>query len=291
MERVFVLLPVHNRRCLTEKFVDCLLQQTYQNYHLVLIDDGSSDGTAEAIRSKVESVSVIRGDGNWWWSGCMQRAFRWLSAHGCLDEDIVLLANDDITFGPEFISAAATTLARSPNGLLGARYLDSNGDKVVESGMHADLRRFVFRTAENPEQINCLPTRALFLRWRDMKRIGRFHPTLLPHYFADYEYTLRATRRGLRCFTAPEVVITANLDTTGYHNLDAMVGWRFVRRLFSVKTPLNPVYRTTFVALTAPGIWKLINICNVWARSGSRIVWQGLLHLHFPRTTVRNMFS
>ncbi|UCH49776.1 MAG: glycosyltransferase family 2 protein [Betaproteobacteria bacterium] len=291
MERVFVLLPVHNRRCVTEKFADCLLRQTYQNLHLILIDDGSSDGTAEAIRTKVETVSVIRGNGNWWWSGCMQQGFRWLTDHGCRDEDVVLLANDDINFGPEFISAAVATLARSPGDLLGARYLDSSSGKVVESGIHADLRSFVFRTADSPKQINCLPTRALFLLWKDMKRVGSFHPTLLPHYLADYEYTLRATRRGLRCFTAPEVVITADLDTTGYHNLDAMLGWRFIRRLFSVKTPLNPVYLTAFVALTAPGLWKPINILNVWVRAGSRIIWQGLLHLRFPRTVVHNIIS
>jgi GT2 family glycosyltransferase len=291
MERVFIVLPVHNRRRVTEKFVDCLQSQTFQNYHLILVDDGSTDGTADAVKARLESVSVIRGPGNWWWSGCMQQAYRWLLSNDCDDEDLVMLANDDIMFGPDFIFQAVRTLAHLPDALLGAQLLDPASNKVRESGVHADLRRFVFRVAETPGQINCLPTRALLLRWKDMKRVGAFHPYLLPHYFGDYEYTLRATRRGLRCFTTPEVAVIADFGTTGYHDLDSLVGWSFLRRLFSVKAPLNPLYRTAFVTLASPGLWKLVNLFDIWARAGFRIIWQGLLRLRFPRRAVRKVFS
>src|SRR5207237_231210 len=45
--RIHVLLPVHNRKVTTEKFVRCLKAQAGADWHLVLIDDGSADGTAE----------------------------------------------------------------------------------------------------------------------------------------------------------------------------------------------------------------------------------------------------
>ena len=38
-----------------------------------------------------------------------------------------------------------------------------------------------------------------------------------------------------------------------------------------------------FVLLAAPGILKLVGVVNVLVRSVPRLLWQGLLHLKFPR--------
>jgi GT2 family glycosyltransferase len=279
---VFVLLPVHNRREITRKFVSCLVEQTYQHLRLIVIDDGSTDGTAELVQQMLPEVRILTGDGRWWWGGCMQQGYQWLENNEPATEDMVLLANDDIVFDADFIARAVKTLRETPNALLGAQLRNAKSGAAQESGVHADLRRFVFRIAEAPGQINCLPTRALMLRWADMRRTGGFHPRLLPHYWADYEYTIRAHRLGLRCFTTPDVAITADLDTTGYRDLDALVGWGFVRQLFSIKTPLNPLYRTSFAILASSGAWKLVNAFNVWIRAGFRIVWQGVLRQQFP---------
>ena len=72
---IYILLPVHNRREITRDFIDCLVAQTWQNYHLVLIDDGSTDGTDQMVREQVENLTVIRGKGEWWWAGCLQQGF------------------------------------------------------------------------------------------------------------------------------------------------------------------------------------------------------------------------
>jgi len=282
---VFVLLPVHNRRQVTRQFIDCLAAQTYPKVQLVVIDDGSSDGTAEMVRQTVPGAVVLEGDGSLWWSGCMQRGYEWLAAFGPAGEDLVLLANDDINFEPNFLKQAVARLEQEPHALLGARLRNGPGGIAAETGVHADLRRFKFETAESAQEINCLPTRALILRWADMCRVGGFHPRLLPQYWADYEYTLRAHRLGMRCVTSSDVTITADMNTTGYHCLDTLVGWRFLRRLFSIKTPLNPLYRTWFVLLASSWLWKPFGVANVWFRAGFRIVWQGILHLRFPRKT------
>lgn len=288
---VFILLPVHNRRQITRKFVACLSAQTYQFMRLIVVDDGSTDGTVDMVIQTFPYADVLKGDGSWWWSGCMQQGYEWLLRHDPAANDMILLANDDIIFDPDFIARAVKALREMPQALLGAQLRDPESGAVQESGVHADLRRFVFRTAERPSQINCLPTRALMLRWAEMRRTGGFHPRVLPHYWADYEYTIRANRFGLRCFTAPDVVITADLDATGYRDLDALVGWRFMRQLFSIKTPLNPIYRTSFAILASSGVWKLVNALNVWIRAGFRIIWQGVLHQRFPRRAVPRILS
>lgn len=283
---VFVLLPVHNRREITRKFIACLVAQTHPRTQLIVIDDGSTDDTAAMVMRADPKAVIIKGNGNLWWSGSMQRGYEWLLRHGPADDDVVLLANDDIGFEPDLLKRAVSCLDAQPYALLGARLLDRNNDVPLETGVHANLRRFTFRTVRPEENIDCLPTRALFLRWSDMRRLGGFHPRLLPQYWADYEYTLRARRFNLRCVTRGDVTIRANMETTGQHDLDALTGWKFLRCLFSVKTPLNPVYRTCFVLLASSWLWKPVNVVNVWCRAGVRILWQGILHLHFPRKTI-----
>ncbi|HUK05974.1 MAG TPA: glycosyltransferase, partial [Burkholderiales bacterium] len=55
---LYVLAPVHNRRALTERFIGCLKAQTDRDYRLVLIDDGSTDGTAQMARASGVPLSV-----------------------------------------------------------------------------------------------------------------------------------------------------------------------------------------------------------------------------------------
>ena len=97
MDKIYILLPVFNRKNITEKIVKCLCKQSFQNYHLVLIDDGSTDGTAEMVQSyiKAENLTVIRGTGDWWCFGSFQQGINWLKEKSPQLQDIILLINDD----------------------------------------------------------------------------------------------------------------------------------------------------------------------------------------------------
>ena len=53
---IYILLPVHNRVEITTRFCECLLLQSYANYKLILIDDGSTDGTADVVKSIVSNT-------------------------------------------------------------------------------------------------------------------------------------------------------------------------------------------------------------------------------------------
>ena len=46
---VSVILPTHQRRALVREAVDSVLTQTYGDFELIVVDDGSTDGTGEAL--------------------------------------------------------------------------------------------------------------------------------------------------------------------------------------------------------------------------------------------------
>jgi GT2 family glycosyltransferase len=261
-EKIYILLPVHNRREITRHFIQCLRTQTYSNYHLVLIDDGSTDNTAEMVLSYLKNVTVIKGTGNWWWAGSLQQGYLWLKARDISPSDLVLIINDDTEFQSDFLHNGLTILSRSKKSLLLAQCFSKQTDQLIDAGIRISWNRFSFDSEKNSEKINCLSTRGLFLRYKDFLTIGGFYPWLLPHYTSDYEFTIRAFRKGLMPLVDSELKLWLDEFSTGDHNFNELKEasiWKFLQSYFSKKSALNPVYLIVFVALCCPWKWKVLN--------------------------------
>lgn len=59
---VSVIIPTFNRPALLKKAIESVLSQTYQNFELIVIDDGSVDDTAEIIHAFGQRIVCIRQD-------------------------------------------------------------------------------------------------------------------------------------------------------------------------------------------------------------------------------------
>lgn len=261
---IYILLPVHNRVNVTRRFIECLKAQSFTNYHLILIDDGSSDGTASMVREHIPSASIIVGSGRWWWAGGLQKGLDWLTKQNIRDDAIVLFINDDVTFSESYLESAVLAMRGVTRTIFLSKFLMPDGN-VLETGVCADLRKMTFVTAEVPQQINCLSTRGLFARWVDIKLIGGFRPKILPHYLSDYEYTIRAHKKGIACKTSSELLVTPDNTTTGYHSLEFTSYIDFLKKFISKKNPGNPVYWTSFVVLVSETQWIARSLLRVWA--------------------------
>jgi GT2 family glycosyltransferase len=263
-DRVYILLPVHNRRAVTEGLIRCFSEQTYRNFHLVLIDDGSQDGTAGMVLSYLPGTTVITGCGTWWWAGSLQRGFRWLRRNGADPLDLVLIINDDTRVEPEFLERAIEALRDRPRTLLLAQLYDQNTGGFLECGARADWSTLAFVAAATPAEVNCFSTRGLFMRVSDMFEIGGFHPVLLPHYASDYEYTLRAVRKGFTLMSASQVRLWFTQETTGVRRIERRGFFQFIRTAMSKRATGNPFYWTTFILLACPTRYVPRNLYRVW---------------------------
>jgi GT2 family glycosyltransferase len=262
---LYVLAPVHDRRATTEGFLQCLKAQTDRNFHLVLIDDGSRDGTADAARATGLPLTVLSGTGDWWWGGSLQQGYLWLKERPRTGGEVVLIMNDDTRFDPDFLAAGRAALARHPGALLLAQAYDAHSGAFLDAGVRADWDRLQFLPASDPAQVDCMSTRGLFLRLEDFLALGGFHPHLLPHYGSDFEFTLRAHRRGHALVSDPSVRLRSDQSTTGDRDPDAASSLGdYLRRRFSKRSVLNPWYWTTFILLSCPPAKVLPNLWRVW---------------------------
>ena len=263
---IYVLLPVHDRREITLGFVEALLAQSDQGYHLVLVDDGSSDGTADTVLALLPAATVIRGTGSWWWAGCLQEAFDWLNARPSAPGDIVLVINDDTRFGPEFLARAREVVSLHPRSLLLAQLYSQATGSFLEAGVRVDWRRLTFRRVKDVQRANCFSTRGLFVRRADLPALGGFHRRLLPHYQSDYAFTIRARRRGFAFVSDADVRLALDESATGVRSFTARSATEYLRISFSTRTVGNPLHWTSFILLSCPTRRIPVNLGRVWWR-------------------------
>ncbi|MEO6464163.1 MAG: glycosyltransferase family 2 protein [Pyrinomonadaceae bacterium] len=113
-----VVAPIHNRREITLQCLRSLgrLDQEVIELALYIVDDGSSDGSYEAIRSEFPHVTVIQGNGVLWYTEGTNVAIRAALDH---HPDYVLAINDDSVFDPQFLTYLVETAERHPRSVVG----------------------------------------------------------------------------------------------------------------------------------------------------------------------------
>ena len=261
MSRIYIVLPVHNRRRVTERFVDCLCAQTYADYHLLLVDDGCSDGTAQMVVGKVPGSVILSGDGNLWWAGSLQKAYDWLRSHSVDARDLVLIINDDTRIAPEFLATAVELLEEKTAIMLHAQCREEGSNKLLDDGVQVDWPRLRFTQVHQSDQVSCLSTRGLFLRVSDFLASGGFRPGLLPHYLSDYEFTIRLQRQGVKPIIDPRL----QLWTHRHVIPQPVTGWRAAWQAMRCRrNPSNLRAWLAFVLMSCPWPWKPLCLLRVF---------------------------
>ena len=248
-------------------------QQTYQDFHLVLIDDGSTDGTDEMVQDSISSLTILRGQGDWWWGGSLHQGYLWLKAQNLPASAKVLIINDDALFARTYLETGITALAHLKRTLLVSVAYGQIHKQRIDGGVHADWKHWKFTLETDPIKINCASTRGLFFYVSDFMEIGGFYPKLLPHYTSDYEFTMRAYRKGFTLLPDERLILFTDETASGIYNFKKEISYRgFLKNMFSKKYTLNPIYNSYFVALACPWPWKLSNWLLIWSSTAWKIV-------------------
>ena len=269
---IYIILPIHNRIKVTQKFLDCLKVQNYSDFKLLIVDDGSTDNSSEVILSQFPESILIKGDGSLWWGGSLHVAYKYLVQSKLLkNADICFICNDDVTFDAEFFETGVKLISHKERTLILASCYDDKELNLIDTGIYVDWFKFTFISTNDPHIINCLSTRGLFIRANDYIQLGGFYPVLLPHYGSDYEYTIRAWNKGYHLISEPSLKLYLDQGQTGFHEIKEKSLQAYFKKYFSKKNPQNPFYLIMFIILSAPVKFWGIAILRVLNRSIKQI--------------------
>ncbi|HAU5563090.1 TPA: glycosyltransferase [Serratia fonticola] len=107
-ELVSIIMPAYNREDTITAAISSVLAQTYPHFELIVIDDGSSDSTADVVQSfDDERVRLIAGPGR---SGVSEARNIGLRA---VKGELIAYLDSDNTWQPEYLTAMVAALHHS----------------------------------------------------------------------------------------------------------------------------------------------------------------------------------
>lgn len=125
MEKISVILPVFNEEMLIERCVDSILKQTYKNFELIIVNDGSTDGTLEKIKNYNDNRIKIYSQKN---QGAGQARNKGLKeATG----DFICFVDSDDTINKNFLEIMSKLLKEKQAQIVACSY-SRNTHKIYE---------------------------------------------------------------------------------------------------------------------------------------------------------------
>lgn len=212
---VEIVSPVHNRRELTLQCLRSLsrINQTNLKVHIIIVDDGSTDGTGEAIREQFPAVEIVRGDGNLWFTASSNLGFERALNY---NPDYILLINDDTVFDENFLQYLVGCAEANPRSAIGGLLLLwDTPHKVFQVAPQFDVwyggwrhlyQQTVWTMPRKPFEVDFIAGNCILFPAEVFRQIGLMNARQFPHY-ADAEFTPRIKKNGWKLLIEPRARI------------------------------------------------------------------------------------
>jgi GT2 family glycosyltransferase len=229
--KVAILIPIFNgldftKKALKEIFLQIEgLKDNTVGFQVIVIDDGSSDGSSDWIKSNFPQVKIAKGDGNLWWSGSINEGAR--MAFKDSETTHVLWWNNDIVPAADYFSNLSGILKNlDDNVIIGSKiYVAENPGEIWAMGGKFDPVKGVkdmiaFHVKDSSEyqsviDVQWLPGMGTVVPKMAFDKIGFLDDINFPQYHGDSDYTYRAFRNGFRIKVYPELKIFNSTGNTG----------------------------------------------------------------------------
>lgn len=208
--RLHVVLACHNRRDLTLRAVSsfaCAAERAGVEADFTVFDDGSTDGTAEALATLDLPVTRIAGDGSAFWARGMSEAeAHVLSAHR---DGYVVWLNDDVELDGDALEVALTAAAIFPSAVLVGAMRASDPRRLSYSGLRkGGFHALNFVPVEPTGLLQSVATfngNLVFVPIEVARTLGGIDG-LFSHAFADIDYGIRVRKAGFDIILLPHTV-------------------------------------------------------------------------------------
>lgn len=271
--RICVIVPAHNRIAHTLSCLESLSRVREPCFSIVVVDDGSSDGTSAAVTEKFPQTTILRGDGNLWWSGAVNKGIQYALDHG---SEAVCLVNNDNTFAPDFLCRLVECMQRSGADAVCARVMDRrDGREFSAGGTFHPWKGLQLRQGQSRQEagVTWCGGMGLLIRAETLRRFGIFDAKAFPQYYADADFCLRLRKFGGRLVHCPAAVVFNDPESTGVSHRSG----RFAdlsATLFSRRSHLNLIAAWRFYGRHRPLLLPLVLPCRLIRVCGGFLLYR-----------------
>ena len=213
--KISVIIPTFNRKVYLKKLLHQLENQVLNDnikLNIIVVNDGSSDLTTEMLKSEFPKVILILGNGNWWWTKCINEGIK---ASLKLSSDFVLLLNDDNEVENNYINSLMNDYRKlKPDSILGSAsisledsdVIDSSGVKYFNKLFCKNIRFHLRNSKINNDfygihECYSLTERGTFLSIKTISELGLYDENMI-QYGSDEDYILSAKQKGIPIYVS-----------------------------------------------------------------------------------------
>jgi GT2 family glycosyltransferase len=203
--------------------LDCLEslgQLDYKNYKVLVVDNGSVDGSVPVTRERFPEVTIVENGENLGYAGGNNVGLRYAMAQGA---DYALLLNNDTVVDPAFLRVLVDEVQAEPAvGIAGPTiYYHERPDIIWSAGGAIDWQRGSTRMVglderdegqfgAEPRPVDFVTGCAMLVRRAVMEQVGLLDERFFA-YYEEAEWCVRAARAGYKIVHVPMARMWAGL--------------------------------------------------------------------------------
>ncbi len=222
----------YNGRKITLEAIGSLRRMTYPNFDILHVDNGSSDGSTEAVAEAFPEVRTVGVEENIGPAGGLNLGMR-----AALDAgyDYLLFLNNDIEADPEMLTELVKVAESGPEiACVGPKtYYHGDRQRIWSAGGILRFRESATRERgmgemdrgqyDRVEEVSYINGCAMLIDSRALKEVGYWDPQF-QLAGEDADLCMRLKQKGYRCFYTPEAIL--------WHMVSHTVGSYVPKRTF-----------------------------------------------------------
>ncbi|WP_048149011.1 glycosyltransferase family 2 protein [Methanolacinia paynteri] len=218
---ISIVIPNYNGKKFLENCLNSISGQSYSDSEIIVIDNGSSDGSAEYIKENFQGIILIENNENLGFTGATNQGIR--QSNG----EYILTLNNDTISDPSLLENLHKAIISDENiGIVASKMIFPDG-RINSAGMcisrsGAAWNRGMFEKDqgqyEDPEYMIGACAGAALYRRSMLDEIGLFDEDFFM-YHDDVDLSFRAYLAGWKCLYCPKAIVThINSATSGFES-------------------------------------------------------------------------
>lgn len=206
-KNISVVIPSFNGKELLEQYLPSLLEtlrnsRQVSQYETIIVDDASTDDTDAFLAENFPEVIYLKNTENMGFSKTSNRGLHQAK------HELVLFLNNDMVLNDDFFEKTIPYFDQEDTFGVFSEIRDSLGEKKLEGQKTPKYKRHKIHYEDNretkgPFTFYICGGNALVSREKMLELQG-FNEIFSPFYFEDFDVSLRAWRKGWKCYYTEE---------------------------------------------------------------------------------------
>jgi GT2 family glycosyltransferase len=209
---VYVVTVTWNNLHDTQECLESLHRVDYANMHMVVLDNGSTDGTVAMLSSRFPKITIIEKPENLGFARGYNAGIQWALDQGA---EYVLVLNNDTTVDARFVDELVQRGQdhRQPAMLVPKILYYDDPTRIWCAGARKTwlpprVKMIGFDKLDAPRynqtsELDCATGCALLIHRQILSDVGMFDPTYSPAYQEDYDFCFRVRNQGYKILYVP----------------------------------------------------------------------------------------